>query len=212
MISPGTIRVGLTGGIASGKSTVSELLKQLGAVVVDTDKIAREIVQPESEALQRILERYKQEVLNPDGTLRRDRLAKIIFDNPEEKKWLEQILHPLIRQRAEELARSAVEDGAAVVVYDIPLLFESGWDNMVDVVWTVFVSPEIQRTRLRTRDGLSDAEISARLNSQWPIVKKAERSEVVINNEGSLAETKHQVENAWKVLQEFKNLTDGKGR
>lgn len=197
-----TIRVGLTGGIASGKSTVSEQLGQLGAVVIDTDKIAREVVQPGSEALKKITGRFGGELLNDDGSLRRGPLAKIVFDSPQEKNWLEHLLHPLIKQRAEELARNAVDSGASVVVFDVPLLFESGWEKSVDKVWTVFVSPDIQRTRLKNRDGLSEEEISARLSSQWPIEEKARKSDVVINNEGSPAETRQQVEAAWKGLQE----------
>lgn len=202
MNSSRTIRVGLTGGIASGKSTVSEQLGQLGAAIIDTDKIAREVVQPGSEALKQITGRFGDELLDATGWLRRDRLAKIVFDNPQEKIWLEQLLHPLIRRRAGELAQNAVDSGSTVVVFDVPLLFESGWEKSVDVVWTVFVSPAIQRIRLKKRDGLSERKISARLNSQWPIEEKAGRSDVVINNEGSPAETRRQVEAAWRSLQE----------
>jgi len=202
MNPPRTIRVGLTGGIASGKSTVSEQLGQLGAVVIDTDKIAREVVQPGSEALKQITGRFGGEMLDVDGSLRRGRLARIVFDKPQEKIWLEQLLHPLIKRRADELARNAVDSGSSVVVFDVPLLFESGWDKSVDVVWTVFVSSATQRIRLKNRDGLSEDEISARLNSQWPIEEKARKSDIVINNEGSPAETRRQVESAWKSLQE----------
>jgi len=207
-----TIRIGLTGGIASGKSTVSGLLQQLGAVVIDTDKIARELVRPGSEALNQIIGQFGNELLNTDGSLRRERLAKIVFDNPQAKKWLEQLLHPLIKQRADELARVAVNAGAAAVVFDVPLLFESGWEKSVDVVWTVFVSPAIQRTRLKKRDALSDAEISSRLNSQWPIEEKAKRSDIVINNESTLVETKRQVEAAWNLLRQRQKPTICKGR
>jgi dephospho-CoA kinase len=207
-----TIRIGLTGGIASGKSTVSGLLQQLGAVGIDTDKIARELVRPGSEALNQIIGQFGNELLNTDGSLRRERLAKIVFDNPQAKKWLEQLLHPLIKQRADELARVAVNAGAAAVVFDVPLLFESGWEKSVDVVWTVYVSPAIQRARLKKRDALSDAEISSRLNSQWPIEEKAKRSDIVINNEGTLVETKRQVEAAWNLLQQRQKPTICKGR
>ncbi len=207
-----TIRIGLTGGIASGKSTVSGLLQQLGAVVIDTDKIARELVRPGSEALNQIIGQFGNELLNADGSLRRERLAKIVFANPQAKKWLEQLLHPLIKQRADELARVAVNAGAAAVVFDVPLLFESGWEKSVDVVWTVYVSPAIQRTRLKKRDALSDAEISSRLNSQWTIEEKAKRSDIVINNESTLVETKRQVEAAWNLLLQCQKPTICKGR
>ena len=103
------LRIGLTGGIASGKSTVSEMLRQLGAVVIDTDQIAREVVQPGSPAVQALHERYGDAILHPDGALRRERLGEIVFASPEEKNWLEQLLHPLIKKRAEELAQQAAD-------------------------------------------------------------------------------------------------------
>ena len=108
------LRVGLTGGIASGKSTVAEMLRQLGAVVIDTDQIAREVVQPGSPALQSLRERYGESILDDDGSLRREQLGEIVFASPAEKKWLEQLLHPLIKARADELAQQASEQGTAV--------------------------------------------------------------------------------------------------
>ena len=128
------LRVGLTGGIASGKSTVAEMLRQLGAVVIDTDQIAREVVQPGSPALQSLRERYGESILDDDGSLRREQLGEIVFASPAEKEWLEQLLHPLIKARADELAQQASEQGTAVVVFDVPLLLESGWDKNVDQV------------------------------------------------------------------------------
>ncbi len=176
------LRVGLTGGIASGKSTVAEMLRQLGAVVIDTDKIAREVVQPGSLALLPLRERYGESIFHDDGSLRRERLAEIVFASPVEKKWLEQLLHPLIKLRADELAQQANEQGAAVVVFDVPLLLESGWDKYVDQVWVVHVPQAVQRQRLALRDGLSDLAISSRLSAQWPIDKKAKQADLVIDN------------------------------
>jgi dephospho-CoA kinase len=195
-----TLRIGLTGGIASGKSTVSDFLAQMGAAIIDTDKIAREVVQPGSLALQAISERYGGAILNDDGSLRRDRLGEIVFASPAEKQWLEALLHPLIKARAAELAQLATEKGVPAVVFDVPLLFESGWNEPVDATWTVYVSPAIQRSRLKLRDGFSDEETKARMDAQWPIVEKAKRADVVINNEGTPAETRQQVEMAWLAL------------
>ncbi len=195
-----TLRIGLTGGIASGKSTVSDFLAQMGAAIIDTDKIAREVVQPGSPALQVITERYGRAILNEDGSLRRDRLGEIVFASPAEKQWLEALLHPLIKARAAELAQMATEKGVPAVVFDVPLLFESGWNEPVDAIWTVYVSPVVQRERLKLRDGFTDEAATARLAAQWPIDEKAKRADVVINNEGTPAETQRQVAAAWRAL------------
>lgn len=194
------LRVGLTGGIASGKSTVAEMLRQLGAVVIDTDQIAREVVQPGLPALQSLRERYGESILDDDGSLRREQLGEIVFASPAEKEWLEQLLHPLIKARADELAQQASEQGAAVVVFDVPLLLESGWDKNVDQVWVVYVPPVVQRQRLALRDGFSESAVSARLAAQWPIDKKAQQADLVIDNAGTLDQTRRQVETAWQAV------------
>ncbi len=193
-------RIGLTGGIASGKSTVSEMLRQMGAVVIDTDRIAREVTQPGSQAVLAMSRHFGMEILNQDGSFRRDIVGQIVFADPEEKKWLESLLHPLIRMKAEELEQAAVSAGHRIVVFDVPLLFETGWNEWVDAIWTVYVTPEIQKERLQQRDGFSDREIMDRIASQWPIGEKAKRSEVVIDNTGSLDNTRQQVEKAWNSL------------
>ena len=197
------LRIGLTGGIASGKSTVSKMLVQLGAMIVDTDKIAREVVSPGSAAMTAICGRFGPEVVDEFGVLRRDVLARIIFSDAKAREWLQNLLHPLIRKRAEELAHQAELAGQPAVVFDVPLLFESGWDKNVDRIWTVYVLPDTQRKRLAKRDGLTETEISARIASQLPIGEKAKRSDVVINNEGDLTETFRQVEAAWREVANF---------
>ena len=197
------LRVGLTGGIASGKSTVAEMLRQLGAVVIDTDQIAREVVQPGSPALQSLRERYGESILDDDGSLRREQLGEIVFASPAEKEWLEQLLHPLIKARADELAQQASEQGTAVVVFDVPLLLESGWDKNVDQVWVVYVPPAVQRQRLTLRDGFSESAVSARLAAQWPIDKKAQQADLVIDNAGTLDQTRRQVETAWQAVRHY---------
>ena len=197
------LRVGLTGGIASGKSTVAEMLRQLGAVVIDTDQIAREVVQPGSPALQSLRERYGESILHDDGSLRREQLGEIVFASLAEKKWLEHLLHPLIKARADELAQQASEQGTAVVVFDVPLLLESGWDKNVDQVWVVHVPPAVQRQRLTLRDGFSESAVSARLAAQWPIDKKAQQADLVIDNAGTLDQTRRQVERAWQAVRQY---------
>ena len=194
------LRIGLTGGIASGKSTVSKMLARLGAVIVDTDKISREVAAPDSAAMAAIRRRFGPEVADEAGALRRDVLGKIVFSDEQARIWLEKLLHPLIRRRAEEMACQAESAGQPAVVFDVPLLFESGWDRDVDQIWTVRVLPETQRKRLAQRDGIGEEEITARIASQLPIGEKAARADVVINNEGDLAETLRQVETAWRKV------------
>jgi dephospho-CoA kinase len=194
-------RIGLTGGIASGKSTVSDMLRQMGAAVVDTDAIAREVLPPGCSVLAEMSRRYGPEILQVDGSLRRDVLGRIIFSEPKEKKWVEELMHPLIRARAEELAQTAVVAGHSVVVFDVPLLFEAGWDKYVDSVWTVYVSQETQRARLKKRDCFADQEIAERMASQLPIDEKEKRADVVINNEGTIGSTRKQVETAWRAME-----------
>lgn len=191
-------RIGLTGGIASGKSTVTDMLRQLGATVIDTDAIAREMVEPGQPAWTLIKERYGADASHPDGNLDRTWLGRRVFTDEAEKKWLEALLHPRIRKRAEELAVRALNDGERVVVFDVPLLYESGWEKQMDEVWTVFVPREIQEERLLARDGLKREEISQRIDSQWPIGIKADKADLIICNSGKIEETKKQVEMAWK--------------
>ena len=193
-------RIGLTGGIASGKSTVGAMLRQMGAVVIDTDLIAHEVTAPGSGAVMEMSRRYGSDIVKDDGSLRRDVVGKIVFSDPVEKKWLESLLHPLIRAEAEKQAQAAFEAGQKVVVLDVPLLFESGWNGQVDEIWTVYVPREIQEVRLQRRDGYTESEIADRLASQWPINEKAKRADVVIDNTGLPESTRRQVEVAWNAV------------
>ena len=202
-------RIGLTGGIASGKSTVSDMLRELGAIIIDTDRIAREVTTPGSPALLELNRRYGPEILNEDGSLRRDAVGRIVFNDPVERKWLERLLHPLIRVRAEKLATEAAAAGHRIVVFDVPLLFETGWNAWVDEVWTVYVPVDLQRRRLQRRDGYTESEIDSRLASQWPIDHKAERSDRVIDNSATLADTRRQVESFWRDLETKIEKTTG---
>ena len=192
-------RIGLTGGIASGKSTVSAMLRQMGATVIDMDLIAREVTQPGSDALLSMSRRFGAGILNKDGSLRRDLVGKIVFTDSEDKKWLEALLHPLIRAQAEAEAQAAFNAGKRIVVFDVPLLFESGWNEWVDTIWTVYVPTGIQKERLQERDGFTEQEIMDRIASQWPIDEKAKRADVLIDNSGSLERTRQQVESAWNA-------------
>jgi len=195
-------RIGLTGGIASGKSVVSEMLASMGAVVIDTDAIAREVVLPGRLALEKIVEHFGKSALLPDGSLNRRYIGNIIFSDQAERGWLENLLHPLIRAEAEEAVNQAAANGHKIVVLDVPLLFESGWNKNVDECWSVIVSEATQKVRLASRDNLSCIEIEARIKSQMPLHLKANQADVIIDNNGALEETRQQVKASWeKVLQ-----------
>ncbi|BDG05948.1 dephospho-CoA kinase [Anaeromyxobacter oryzae] len=177
--------VGLTGGIASGKSTFAALLRARGLPVVDADALAREVVTAGSPALARIAAEFGPAVLAPDGTLDRRRLAARVFADPEARRRLEAITHPAIRQAmVAETLRLAAE-GHELVFYDAPLLFEVGLDTALDSVVVVFAPREVQRERLVRRDGLAPEDADARLAAQLPLDEKAARADFVVENTGA---------------------------
>jgi len=196
--------IGLTGGIATGKSTVSAMLAELGAAVVDADQVAREVVLPGEPALRQVAETFGQAVLNEDGTLNRKKLGEIVFADEMKRKALEAILHPAIRQvMNDRIDRLERENPGRLVVADIPLLYETGLDARYPEVLVVYVPPDVQLERLMKRDGLTEAKARERLNAQLPIDEKKKRADWVIDNSGTLEETRRQVLDFWrkKVLQ-----------
>ncbi|HET8724092.1 MAG TPA: dephospho-CoA kinase [Anaeromyxobacteraceae bacterium] len=179
--------VGLTGGIASGKSTFAAALRDLGAPVIDADRLARDAVRPGSPALAAIVREFGPGALLPDGALDRSGMAARVFSDPDARARLEAIVHPAVRAAfAAETARLAAA-GHDVAFYDVPLLYERGLDREVELVVVVHVPPALQRARLRARDGLGEAEAEARLAAQMPIDEKARRADVVVSNEGDVA-------------------------
>lgn len=182
--------IGLTGGIACGKSNVSQTLAELGAAVIDGDVLSRELTQPEGAALPAIREAFGDGVFHADGTLNRRALGAIVFADDKSREALDGIMQPLlltlIRQRIEE-ARLA---GAKLCVLDMPLLYEKGLDSLCDSVWCVSIPRETQLERLMARDGFTRDEAEARLHSQLPAEEKAARAQVVIDTSGSISYTK----------------------
>lgn len=179
---PGGPVLGLTGGIASGKSTVAALLTELGARVVCADTLAREVVAPGTPGLAAVLARFGAEYLNAEGGLDRSRLGRLVFADPEARRDLEAILHPLIRRAfADAVARIRAEAPDAVVVYDAPLLIEAGADREVDRVIVVAVDEGVQVRRLMARDGLSADEARARIRAQLPPAERLRHADVVID-------------------------------
>ncbi|RJG21557.1 dephospho-CoA kinase [Paenibacillus thiaminolyticus] len=192
------MNIGLTGGIASGKSTVSLLLVERGALLVDADRIAREIVLPGSPALDQIADRFGADMLLPDGSLDRKRLGNVVFSDDVKRKALEEITHPAIRQEMmTQMRRLEEEHPQSLVVVDVPLLYESGLTDRFEEIVVVYVPQAIQLERLMRRDGLTEAEASERLLSQWDIEKKRERADYVIDNSKGMEETRQQVEQFW---------------
>ena len=191
--------VGLTGGIASGKSTVSAMFRELGAQVIDADQVAREVVEPGTPALEEIARRFPG-VVDAAGRLDRTALGARVFSDATERRALEAIVHPRIRddvaRRTEALARVGVQ----VVLYDAALLIENGLHRGMDGVILVSAPEAVQRARLAARDGLDDAAISARLAAQLPLAAKRAHATWVVDNGGSLDETRAQVRRVWEEI------------
>lgn len=186
--------IGLTGGIASGKSTVSEMLQDAGYPVVDADIAAREVVKKGSLGAQQIKEAFGTEVFQADGELDRPKLGNIIFHDAEKRETLNAIVHPLVKQWMLAEQERHIANGATTIILDIPLLFESQLEDMVQQIIVVSVDENTQLSRLMERNKLTKTEAKARMASQMPLHEKARGADVVIDNAGSLAETKQQVE------------------
>jgi len=196
------IVVGLTGGIASGKSTVAQMFRQHGAAVIDTDEIAREVTAPGQPPFEEIVKAFGPDMLTPEGTLDRKRLGSLVFSDPERRRQLERITHPPIRaemrRRLERLRLGANPPAVAVAV--IPLLYETGAEAEVDVVVAVAASREDQVSRLMARGGLTRDQAEARLAAQMPTADKARRADFVLDTSASLEETARQVANIIRRL------------
>ena len=193
-------KIGLTGGIASGKSTVVSMLRGYGAAIIDCDIIARDVVQPGSEGLQAVVRAFGPQALLPDGTMNRAYIGGIVFNDAAKKKELENILFPLIRRDIDRQAAALEEKGARVVFLDMPLLFEVKYHTYVDEVWLVYVDAATQLTRLMARNGYTQKEALARIHSQFPIDEKKSLSQVIIDNTTSLENTETQVQQQWNQL------------
>jgi dephospho-CoA kinase len=188
------LRIGLTGGIGSGKSTVSRLLVERGAVLVDADVLAREVVAPGTPGLAAVVEAFGPQVLAPDGSLDRPALAAVVFADPEARRRLDGIVHPLVRQRAADLVAAAPAD--AVVVQDVPLLVETGQAGAFDLVLVVEADPEIRVARLVER-GLTEDDARARIAAQASDEQRRSVADVVLDNSGTPEQLEVQVDRFW---------------
>ena len=193
-----TVRVGLTGGIASGKSTVSAILRELGAVVVDADLLAREVVAPGTEGLAEVVAAFGPGVLGSDGALDRPALGAVVFADAERRRELERIIHPRVRARGAELESAAAPD--AVVVHDIPLLVETGQVGAFDAVVVVDVPVEVQVERMVGVRGMSEADARARVAAQASREERLAAATYVIDNTGSLEALRARVIEVFEAL------------
>lgn len=185
--------IGLTGGIASGKSTVSNMLKEMAVTVIDADVEARLAVEKGEPAYQKILAGFGDDIVLPSGDIDRVKLGSIIFHNAEKRQLLNGIVHPEVRRRMNSQVEAAKERGEQVIVLDIPLLFESKLTHMVEKTILVYVDRDIQLKRLMERNNLSLEEAEARIKSQMPLTVKVPLADAVINNNGTITESKKQL-------------------
>jgi dephospho-CoA kinase len=196
--------IGLTGGIATGKSTVSAILANAGAVIIDADRIAREAVKKGQPAYREIVEHFGETVLLPDGEINRSVLGDIIFNAPGKKQLLNKIVHPYVRKETHrQLQKIGRTEPNAIVILDIPLLIEAEMDNDLSEVIVVYVPEHVQVERLMQRDGISEADAFARIRSQMPIEEKKDKATIVVDNSGTRENTRRQT---LKIFQRLKDM------
>ena len=188
-----TFILGLTGGIATGKSTVGRFFESHCIPVVDADKGARQVMEPGQAAYHDVVKTFGQEILTKDGTIDRTRLGAIVFNDPTKLSKLNETVHSHVLNWIKEEKDKLIKAGHPLVVLDIPLLYEIGFENEVDAVMVIYVDPETQLKRLMKRDGLSDRDAQKRIDAQESIDIKAEKADVIIDNRGSIEETENQL-------------------
>jgi dephospho-CoA kinase len=192
--------VGLTGGIACGKSAVSNQLRDRGALIIDADQIAREVLAPNSEGLARVVARWGDEILDTEGALDRTRLGALVFGKPEERRELEAITHPLIATLSAQRISEAIAQEPPLVVYDAALLIEAGRADQFRPLVVVTTTSVIQRDRLMARDGLTLEDAQARVDAQLPIAHKEQLADHLITNDGDWSALERQVDVLWSTL------------
>ncbi|MFZ7102699.1 MAG: dephospho-CoA kinase [Peptococcaceae bacterium] len=202
------IIVGLTGGIASGKSTVSNYLRQLGAVIIDADQLARKVVEPGERAWQKIQDHFGGQALNEDQTLNRKKIGEIVFADTTQLEILNKIIHPeVIREAKKMIAKYQKQGNIKLIVIDAPLLIEAGMEKLVDEVWVINVEPEVQIKRTMERDKLSRDAALNRLKSQLPTSEKLKYADRIIDNNKNVEDTLAQVKKVWLEMINKQNYT-----
>lgn len=196
------MNIGLTGGIASGKSFVSTYLSEKGLPIIDADKIARQVVEPGTPALEQIVNQFGEKILQTDGHLDRKALGSIVFASEEKRNQLNRIVHPAVREKMLHDAAAYKEEGYDTIIFDIPLLVESHLFHLVDQVWVVYVDEQTQLTRLMERDGSTREEALQRIRAQIPLDQKIQYGDQVIKNSGTKQDTAQQIDQLLRELQQ----------
>ena len=195
------LKIAITGGAGSGKSVVARMFQELGAAVLDADEVAHAVVAVGAAAWGELKQAFGSEFFREDGELDRQRMARLVFSDPEARRRLNAIFHPYVVREIRERLESLERQGAPLVLVEVPLLFEAGLQGGYDKVIVVDVGPDEQRRRLQVRDQRSAGEIQGIIDAQMPLAEKAAKADYVVNNRGSLGETRAQVEKIWRELQ-----------
>ena len=193
--------IGLTGGIGSGKSTVSRLLAELGAVVLDADKVGHEAYQPGTETWKALVAAFGEKIVAPDGTIDRKKLGALVFSDPEELARLNQIVHPRMFDMMKARIEQHREQGVEIVVLEAAILLEANWTPLVDEVWVTIASEPVVVRRTIARTGLPEEQVRARIRSQLSNDERTKQAKVVISNDGNLEELVARVRELWQALQ-----------
>ena len=192
--------IGLTGGIGSGKSTVSQFLAEMGAIILDADKVGREALKPGGEVWHQVVTAFGKHVITSDGDIDRQKLGEIVFGNSEARERLNQIIHPPMYDMVKAQLEKYRRQGVGVVVLEAPLLLEAGWTSLADEVWVTTASEATVLERLRERAGLSEQESLARIHSQLPSEERTRHADVVIDTDCDLDELKAKIKGLWQKL------------
>lgn len=190
--------IGLTGGIASGKSTVSRILQSMGAVAIDADAIAHELAEPGAPLYEAYITHWGAGILIPEGTLDRRKIGDIVFADEDERRWLDDVSHPLLYREVQRRLAALRTSDVQTVVLDAPLLFEAGWERLADETWVVVLPRDIQIRRLMARNHYTEEEALSRMESQLSQEEKMRRADVVIDNRGSEAQLEKKVQEAFR--------------
>ena len=193
------LTIGLTGGIGSGKSVVADLLREQGATIIDADRLGHEAYTPNSEAWTQVVAAFGEGILTAEGEIDRRKLGAIVFSDPAQLERLNGIMHPLMAGMVQQRKVQLSEASVAVAVVEAAVLFEAGWETLVDEVWTTVAPDDVVIERLRQRNGLSAQEASKRINSQMSSEDRIRRSDVVIENASDLVALQHQVKALWET-------------
>lgn len=196
--------IGITGNIGTGKSTVAWMFEELGVPVLDADEIAHDVIKPKTAAWKAIYKRYGAVIILSDNVINRKNLARIIFQDPVERKFLESVIHPHVKEEIERRVIKLSKEGAPFVMVEVPLLFEAGWENEFDAVIVVRCSEAEEIERCMKKFGFDREEVLLRLGSQYPLARKIENADYVIDNSGTVDETRVQVKRL------FQNMLKGK--